>query len=67
MINVLEQLEKEQPIFYKQAIIPIQEKKINHAYLLETNNLEEKKVSDIIEMFLFTLFSNTSKQNESGE
>lgn len=64
---MLEQLEKEQPIFYKQAIIPIQEKKINHAYLLETNNLEEKKVSDIIEMFLFTLFSNTSKQNESGE
>ena len=64
---MLEELKKEQPMFYQQAILAIQQKKINHAYLLETNHLAEEKVSQIIEFFVFTIIQNSSKSSKKQD
>ena len=41
---MLEQLRENQQLFYEQAIVPLNSGRINHAYLIETNNNEDELV-----------------------
>ena len=48
---MLERLEKNQRLFYEQAIAPLYLGKVHHAYLIETNNNEEQLIDSYIKEF----------------
>ena len=52
---MLEQLEKNQQLFYEQAIAPLYLGKVHHAYLIETNNNEEQLIDSYIKEFCKTI------------
>ena len=68
---MLEQLKKNQQLFYEQAIAPLYLGKIHHAYLIETNNNEEQLIDSYIKEFCKTIILlknkifNTFLQNSS--
>ena len=48
---MLEQLRENQQLFYEQAIVPLNSGRINHAYLIETNNNEDELVDTYLNEF----------------
>lgn len=52
---MLERLEKNQRLFYEQAIAPLYLGKVHHAYLIETNNNEEQLIDSYIKEFCKTI------------
>ena len=52
---MLEQLKKNQQLFYEQAIAPLYLGKVHHAYLIETNNNEEQLIDSYIKEFCKTI------------
>lgn len=62
---MLEQLRENQQLFYEQAIVPLNSGKINHAYLIETNNNEDDLVDTYLNEFYKQLF--ICGLNESNE
>lgn len=64
---MLEQLKKNQQLFYEQAIVPLNSGKINHAYLIETNNNEDDLVDTYLnEFYKQLLISGLNESNEVG-
>lgn len=64
---MLEQLKKNQQLFYEQAIVPLKYGKINHAYLIETNNNEEELINTYLSEFYKQLFiTGLNFSNESN-
>ncbi len=48
---MLERLEQNQQLFYKQAIVPLYLGKVHHAYLIETNSNDEQLIDSYIKEF----------------
>lgn len=64
---MLEQLKKNQQLFYEQAIVPLNSGKINHAYLIETNNNEDDLVDTYLnEFYKQLLISGLNESNGVG-
>lgn len=64
---MLEQLKKNQQLFYEQAIVPLNSGKINHAYLIETNNNDDDLVGTYLnEFYKQLLISGLNESNEDG-
>ena len=59
---MLEQLKKNQQLFYEQAIAPLYLGKIHHAYLIETNNNEEQLIDSYIKEFCKTIILLKNKE-----
>lgn len=62
---MLEQLRENQRLFYEQAIAPLNSGRINHAYLIETNNNEDELVDTYLNEFYKQLL--ICGLNESNE
>lgn len=62
---MLEQLRENQQLFYEQAIAPLNSGRINHAYLIETNNNEDELVDTYLNEFYKQLL--ICGLNESNE
>lgn len=62
---MLEQLRENQQLFYEQAIVPLNSGRINHAYLIETNNNEDELVDTYLNEFYKQLL--ICGLNESNE
>lgn len=64
---MLEQLRENQQLFYEQAIVPLNSGRINHAYLIETNNNEDKLVDTYLnEFYKQLLICGLNESNEVG-
>lgn len=64
---MLEQLKKNQQLFYEQAIVPLNSGRINHAYLIETNNNEDDLVDTYLnEFYKQLLICGLNESNEVG-
>ena len=64
---MLEQLRKNQQLFYEQAIVPLNSGRINHAYLIETNNNEDELVDTYLnEFYKQLLICGLNESNEVG-
>ena len=64
---MLEQLRENQQLFYEQAIVPLNSGKINHAYLIETNNNEDDLVDTYLnEFYKQLLICGLNESNEVG-
>lgn len=64
---MLEQLRENQQLFYEQAIVPLNYGRINHAYLIETNNNEDKLVDTYLnEFYKQLLICGLNESNEVG-
>ena len=64
---MLEQLRENQQLFYEQAIVPLNSGKINHAYLIETNNNEDELVDTYLnEFYKQLLICGLNESNEVG-
>ena len=68
---MLEQLKNNQQLFYEQAILPLSIGRVNHAYLIETNNNDESVINNYISTFytqlLITSLNLTNNRNISKE
>ena len=68
---MLEQLKNNQQLFYEQAILPLSIGRVNHAYLLETNNNDESVINNYVSTFytqlLITSLNLTNNRNISKE
>lgn len=53
---MLEMIRKKQPNFYQQAILPISNGKVSHAYFIETNDVISDKVEMYLSDFIYYLF-----------
>lgn len=64
---MLEQLRENQQLFYEQAIVPLNSGRINHAYLIETNNNEDELVDTYLnEFYKQLLICGLNESNEVG-
>lgn len=64
---MLEQLRENQQLFYEQAIVPLNFGRINHAYLIETNNNEDELVDTYLnEFYKQLLICGLNESNEVG-
>ena len=64
---MLEQLRENQQLFYEQAIVPLNSGRNNHAYLIETNNNEDKLVDTYLnEFYKQLLICGLNESNEVG-
>ena len=64
---MLEQLRENQRLFYEQAIVPLNSGRINHAYLIETNNNEDELVDTYLnEFYKQLLICGLNESNEVG-
>ena len=64
---MLEQLRENQQLFYEQAIVPLNSGRINHAYLIETNNNEDELVDTYLnEFYKQLLICGLNETNEVG-
>lgn len=64
---MLEQLRENQQLFYEQAIVPLKSGRINHAYLIETNNNEDELVDTYLnEFYKQLLICGLNESNEVG-
>lgn len=64
---MLEQLRENQQLFYEQAIVPLNSGRINHAYLIETNNNEDELVDTYLnEFYKQLLICGLNESNEAG-
>ena len=61
---MLEQLRENQQLFYEQAIVPLNSGRINHAYLIETNNNEDKLVDTYLNEFYKQLLNEVGISKE---
>ena len=68
---MLEQLKNNQQLFYEQAILPLSIGRVNHAYLIETNNNDESVINNYVSTFytqlLITSLNLTNNRNISKE
>ena len=62
---MLERLEKNQRLFYEQAIAPLYLGKVHHAYLIETNNNEEQLIDSYIKEFCKTIILLKNEETNS--
>lgn len=63
----MEQLRENQQLFYEQAIVPLNSGRINHAYLIETNNNEDELVDTYLnEFYKQLLICGLNESNEVG-
>lgn len=64
---MLEQLRENQQLFYEQAIVPLNSGRINHAYLIETNNNEDELVDTYLnEFYKQLLICGLNESKEAG-
>ena len=64
---MLEQLRENQQLFYEQAIVPLNSGRINHAYLIETNNNEDELVDTYLnEFYKHLLICGLIESNDVG-
>lgn len=64
---MLEQLRENQQLFYEQAIVPLNSGRINHAYLIETNNNEDELVDTYLnEFYKQLLIFGLNESKEAG-
>lgn len=64
---MLEQLRENQQLFYEQAIVPLNSGRINHAYLIETNNNEDELVDTYLnEFYKQLLICGLNESKETG-
>ena len=64
---MLEQLRENQQLSYEQAIVPLNSGRINHAYLIETNNNEDELVDTYLnEFYKQLLICGLNESNEVG-
>lgn len=68
---MLEELKNNQQLFYEQAILPLSIGRVNHAYLIETNNNDESVINNYVSTFytqlLITSLNLTNNRNISKE
>lgn len=68
---MLEQLKNNQQLFYEQAILPLSIGRVNHAYLIETNNNDESVINNYVSTFytqlLITSLNLTNNRDISKE
>ena len=68
---MLEQLKNNQQLFYEQAILPLSIGRVNHAYIIETNNNDESVINNYVSTFytqlLITSLNLTNNRNISKE